>query len=118
MHLFPSLFDIRFHPEAVGGDLQGLPGQPGSLRQQSIRLAIHLLQEKIQLLANLASLIEQAEKLLDMAFETNQLLGNVAAICEQSRFLQNALRFELRTDEFLDSSIQLLRVGAKRGLAG
>src|SRR6516164_10323664 len=52
-----------------------------------------------------------------MAFEPNELLRNVAAIREQSRFLQNALRFELGTNEILDSAIQLLRVGAERRLA-
>ena len=51
-----DFLDFRLHGQSHLGNLQCLAGQAGGLRKQRVGLAIHLLQQEIQFLADFAAL--------------------------------------------------------------
>ena len=59
LHLFAGLFDLRFHTQAQISNALPISTHPTSLRQQRVGLAVHLLQQKIELFTHFAPGLEQ-----------------------------------------------------------
>ena len=53
LNLLASFLDIRLHSQPKFGDARAFSAHPTGLREQRVGLSIHLLQQKVQLLANL-----------------------------------------------------------------
>src|SRR6266853_901557 len=60
LHLLPQFFDLRC-------DLQRFAFHAGGLREHGVGFAMHFLQQKIQLLPQLPSPVEQLRELLQVA---------------------------------------------------
>src|SRR5690242_10677385 len=79
LHLLAHLLDEELELERALGDLQ-----PGGFRGERVRLAVHLLREEVEPLADRARRpglrhAERALRLLDMRAEARQLLVDVGA---------------------------------------
>src|SRR5208282_2797513 len=67
LYLLPQFFDLGFNFEREPGDSERFTLDPGCFRQQRVRFAVHLLQEKIELLSHLAGAVQKFSELLEMA---------------------------------------------------
>src|ERR1700679_4298080 len=82
LHLFAGFFDLRFHSQAQISNSLTVPAHPAGLGKQGVGLAIHLLQQKIELLAHLAVGLQQRMKMLDVGAETGDLFFHITALGE------------------------------------
>ncbi len=55
LHLFAGFFDLRFHSQAQISNALSIAAHSAGLGEQRVGLTIHLLQQKIELLAHLAA---------------------------------------------------------------
>src|SRR5882757_722261 len=67
LHLLPQFFDLRFDFQRHFGDRQRFAFHAGRLREHGVGFAMHFLQQKIQLLPELPSPVEQLRELLQVA---------------------------------------------------
>ena len=88
LNLFANFFDFRLNLQAQVGYCQRIFPQGRSLRQQGVCLALHLLQQKIQLLAQLTASFDEFTELRDVTAQALQLFAYIRAIGQQSRFLR------------------------------
>src|SRR5258708_32650914 len=86
--LFAQLFDLGANFQGEPGDGQRLSFDARSLRKHGVCFAMHLLQQKIQFLAEFASTVEQLCELLQVAAQAIEFFADVAALRKQRSFLR------------------------------
>src|SRR5579859_5087649 len=96
LYLLAQFFNLRFDFEANSRNRERFAFHSGRFRKHGVRLAMHLLQQEIQLLAELARAVKQFPKLLQVAAQTVQLFADVAALGKYRRFLREPRRIERR----------------------
>src|SRR6266446_4794638 len=64
LHLLPQFFDLRLDFQRDSSDCQCFAFHAGRLREHGVGLAMHLLQQKIQFLAELSGAVQQLGELL------------------------------------------------------
>src|SRR5262245_61071412 len=89
--LFTNFIDLTLRGKSQVRNRQTQISQPARLRQDRVALPIHLLQQEIQLLSDLARGIEHRLQLSGVRAQTHQLFGDIAAVGEQRRFLRQTL---------------------------
>src|SRR5664279_980234 len=85
--LLSDLVDLAFGAQGQIGDGQTQIAQAARLREYRIRLAIHLLQEEIQALADFALAVQHGFELVRVGAQAHQLIGDIAASCQDGRSL-------------------------------
>src|SRR5882762_4055487 len=106
LYLLPQLFDLRLDLQRQAGDCQRLAFYAGRFGQHRIGLAMHFLQEKIQLLPHLARAVKQFRELLQVAPQPVQFFTDIAAFRKQSGFLRKPGRIDPRpSEQFLQLGI-------------
>jgi hypothetical protein len=95
MNLFPSLFDLGLHSQSQFGNQSSLTRHAGGLRKQRIGLAVHLLQQKIQLLAGLAAGSKHFAKVLNVRLHARNLFRNIAALDQQRNLFKQPLAVDI-----------------------
>src|SRR5580693_4101146 len=78
--LLANLFDRRLGQDRQFRDPEARFARAAGLRKNRIGLAIHFLQQEIQLLAGFAAGLEYAAKLARMDFQAGKFFADVAAI--------------------------------------
>ena len=96
-----AAFDLRRELRDLEPDL----ARAIRLRKNRVGLAIHLLQQEIELLAALAARIAASRQLRGVDFQPRQLFADVAAVGQDRRLLRQSLRIDLRSLEQLSSTV-------------
>src|SRR5690242_17548227 len=92
LNLLPSLLDLRLHLESKLGNAQAVhAGGAARLRQHRIRLAVQLLQQKIQPLAQFAAGVEQRQEMIDMRPQADDLFLYIALFGQHRSLRQQPL---------------------------
>src|ERR1043166_10125186 len=86
LDLLADALDLGFQFYDEGSDRRG-----ARLRAHRVDLAQHLLREEVELLAGGFAAVDGLLHLIDVMREPRQLLGDVAALDHDDRFLCNAL---------------------------
>src|SRR5208282_3614730 len=77
LHLFPQALDFGLHFERQIGDGQPLGFNPRGFREHGVGLALHFLQQEIELLTRLRVRFQQRVELLQVAAQARYLLADV-----------------------------------------
>src|SRR3954452_17469955 len=88
--LFSHPLDISFHRKTKGRDLNSKIADCRALGKYSIGFPVHLLEQKVQALANFATALEQAAKLSRVNLEARQLLLNVRLVGNERGLFEKA----------------------------
>src|SRR5205085_5466547 len=67
LYLFAQFFDLRLDLQGQSGNRQGLAFHAGRFGKHGVGFAMHFLQKKIELLAELARTVQQLCELLEVA---------------------------------------------------
>src|SRR5256885_15371989 len=70
LHLLTQFFNLRANFQGKSGDGQGFGFHTGSLGKHGVGFAMHFLEQKIELLAELAGTVEEFRELLEVAAQT------------------------------------------------
>ena len=111
--VIPGLSDCSriFSIAAFAASASSVIFRPGlaraaGLRQNRIGLPIHLLQQKIELLADFAAGVEQRRELRRMDLQPGQLFADIAAVGQDRGFLRQPLRIDLRAFEQILAAVR------------
>ncbi len=102
-------------PSASSVIAQARLADAGGLRQNGVGLAVHFLQKKVELLADLAARLEQRVQLPGVDLQPCHFLADVAAVGQQRGFLRQPLRFHARALEQLGQPLLQARLKGRRG---
>ncbi len=76
---------------------------------------MHLLQQKIQFLAEFSGAVEKLCKLLQVATQAIEFFADVAALCKQRGFLGQTSRLDACTiQEFFEAGLESPREGRRQ----
>src|SRR3979490_1550522 len=110
LYLLPQFLDLRLDLQRQARDCQRLAFDAGRFGQHRIRLAMHFLQKKIQLLPQLARTVKQFPELLQVAPQAVQFFTDIAAFRKHRRLLREPLRIDARpAQQFLQLGIETTR---------
>src|SRR5216683_5722109 len=110
LYLLPQFFDLRLDLPRQAGDGQRLAFHAGRFGEHGVGLAMHLLQKKIQLLAELAGAVQQLGELLEVAAQAVQFFTDIAAFRKQRGLLREPRRIDARpAQQFLQLGVETAR---------
>src|SRR6202030_1065956 len=115
LNLLAQLFDLGLDFEREPRDFEPFRFVAWSLREKRVRFALHFLQKKIELLADVARIGEQRFELLHVAAQAGDLFAHVTALRRNRSFLRKPRWIELRfAEQFLQARFQALGKGTLR----
>jgi hypothetical protein len=107
LHLLADFFDLAFDSKRKLGDFQAFVFVAGGFRKQRVGLALHFLEQKVEFLADVGRSGEQRFELADVAGQTSQFLGDVAALRGDRSFLSQARGIDLEfAEQFLEARFE------------
>src|SRR5258708_17891089 len=110
LYLLPQFLDLRLDLQRQARDCQRLAFDAGRFGQHRIRLAMHFLQKKIQLLPQLARTVKQFPELLQVTPQAVQFFTDIAAFRKHRLLLREPCRIvPYPAQQFLQLGIETTR---------
>ena len=107
LHLLARFLDFRLHRQSHFGDLQRFPARPEVFESSVLASRFISCSRKSSFLPISPPCVEQSEEMLDVGIQADEFFLNVAAIDQQRGFLQQALRVDVRAQQFLQRDFSL-----------